>query len=232
MESFFIWTVGCQMNKADSERLAARLAASGLAQAASVEAADIVVVNSCSVRQTAEDRVVGKLGYLKGLRKRKPKLTIALTGCMVPRDDAELRRRLPFVDFFLPPLQWDPLLRALGDGNGERMAGDAGLEAALCAVEGKVTPVRQPGEDGPTRFVPIIYGCNNFCSYCIVPYRRGREQSRPFYEIVEEVEALAADGAREITLLGQNVDSYGHDLPEKPDLADLLRRIDTIPGLW
>ena len=229
MASYFIWTVGCQMNKADSERLAGTLEALGLAPAGRVDDADVVVVNSCSVRQTAEDRVVGKLGYLKGLRKRNRQLLIALTGCMVPRKDDEVRQRLPFVDLFLPPLEWGPLLTALAERG---LAAPVRPEARLASCGGASPALPVGGEGWPARWVPIIYGCDNFCTYCIVPYRRGRERSRPMAEIVAEVRELVAQGAREITLLGQNVDSYGHDLPGSPDLADLLRCVNDVEGLW
>lgn len=227
MPSYFIWTLGCQMNKADSERLAGNLEALGLAPASEVDAADVVVVNSCAVRQTAEDRVVGKMGYLKGLRRRRPDLLVALTGCMVGANAADLRQRLPFVDFFLPPLQWGPLLAAVRDRAGAAPVA-RGPENAGC---GAATLHLPAGQDAPARWVPIIYGCDNFCTYCIVPFRRGRERSRPLDEIVAEVEGVVAQGAREVTLLGQNVDSYGHDLPGRPDLAELLARADAVPGL-
>ncbi len=229
MASYVIWTVGCQMNKADSERLAGTLESVGLRPARSVDEADVVIVNSCSVRQTAEERVVGKLGYLKGLRKKRAGLLVVLTGCMVTPQDEDLRRRLPFVDLFLPPLEWGPLLRELA---ARGMAAPPQPAEAACGpgVAGRI--VAAEGDGWPTRWVPIIYGCDNFCTYCIVPYRRGRERSRPLDEIVAEVEALVAQGAREVTLLGQNVDSYGHDLPGRPDLADLLARVNEVEGLW
>ena len=227
MHSYFVWTVGCQMNKADSDRLAGQLEALGLAAAPSADAADLVVINSCSVRQSAEQRVLGKLGYLKGLRKRKPELRVALTGCMVPPDDAELRQRLPFVDYFLPPLQWDALLLAARESLGLPAA-----PASLACRAGEYETPLPAGRDGVSRHVPIIYGCDNFCTYCIVPFRRGPERSRAVDEVVAEVEAQVGQGAREVTLLGQNVDSYGHDLPEKCDLAALLRQVSAVEGLW
>lgn len=226
MAAYFIWTIGCQMNKADSERLAGTLESLGLAPAPGVDHADVVIVNSCAVRQSAEDRAVGKLGYLKGLRKRNPGLVVALTGCMVSENDGELRGRLPFVDYFLPPLKWDALLSGLRE---------RGLVAGGARSSFACAPLPARGSQGaaswPTRWVPIIYGCNNFCTYCIVPYRRGREQSRPVAEIVAEVTRLVEEGAREVTLLGQNVDSYGHDLPGRPDLADLLAAVSEVEGL-
>ncbi len=231
MATYVIWTVGCQMNKADSERLAGTLEAAGLTPARSADDADVVVVNSCSVRQTAEARVIGKLGFLKGLRKKNADLLVALTGCMVTPNDEELRRQLSFVDLFLPPLQWGPLLSELtARGMARRPQPLASEVACGPGLAGRSAPAE--GDSRPTRWVPIIYGCDNFCTYCIVPYRRGRERSRPLEEIVAEVEALVGQGAREVTLLGQNVDSYGHDLPGRPDLADLLARVSEVVGLW
>ncbi|MHB1132571.1 MAG: tRNA (N6-isopentenyl adenosine(37)-C2)-methylthiotransferase MiaB [Chloroflexota bacterium] len=227
--SYFIWTVGCQMNKADSERLAGQLEGAGLSSAASVDAADVVVVNSCSVRDSAEQRVVGKLGFLKGLRQRRPDLLIALTGCMVPPDGGDLPRRLPFVDFFLPPLQWDRLLVAARE-RAALSATQTSPTTGHCALNGDL-PFFPIASDEPVRFVPIVYGCDNFCTYCIVPYRRGRERSRPIDEVVAEVESLVYQGAAQVTLLGQNVDSYGHDLPGQPGLAELLTRVNEVPGL-
>lgn len=216
------------MNKADSERLAGTMESLGVAPASSVDEADVVVVNSCAVRQSAEERVVGKMGYLKGLRRRNPGLVIALTGCMVPGQDGPLRERLPFVDYFLPPLKWGDLLVGLSERGMVAAPGQYPADAAC----GPVVPSGQTEDGWPTRFVPIIHGCDNFCTYCIVPFRRGREKSRPPEEIVADVKTLVAQGAREVTLLGQNVDSYGHDLPGRRDLADLLGMVDAVEGLW
>jgi len=212
MKRFHIWTIGCQMNKADSEALGAALQRLGYVPAERAEEADIIVLNSCAVRQSAEDKVRNKLANLKALKRRRPEITLALTGCMVNSHEEALRAAFPHVDFFFRPQRFDDLLRRLPSGND----GENGLP---------VLP------KGITAFVPIIHGCNNFCSYCIVPYRRGREKSRPMPEILCEVERLAAAGVREVTFVGQNVDSYGHDLPGKPDLADLLREANRIEGL-
>jgi tRNA-2-methylthio-N6-dimethylallyladenosine synthase len=227
MATYYIWTIGCQMNKADSERLAGTLESVGVIPAPTVDEADVVVVNSCSVRQSAEDRAVGKLGYLKGLRRHKPGMVVALTGCMVPPNDRELRERLPFVDYFLPPLKWDALLSGLGERGLLARSSDGPFACAPVPGGGPGGAV----EGWPTRWVPIIYGCNNFCTYCIVPFRRGREKSRPVEEIVADVEVVVGQGAREVTLLGQNVDSYGQDLPGHPDLADLLAKVNDVEGL-
>jgi len=210
MSTFYIWTIGCQMNKADSESLSGKLCQLGYREGQRVEDADIIVLNSCVVRQSAEDKVRNKLFNLKALKKKRPEVAIALTGCLVDSDLTGLRNSFPHVDFFLKPQDFDELLD--------------------WAKEYASSPAPKPGHS-PTAFVSIIHGCNNFCSYCIVPYRRGREKSRPVAEIISEVQGLAGRGVKEITLLGQNVDSYGHDLPDKPDLADLLGEVNKIDCL-
>ena len=217
MASYHLWTVGCQMNVADSDRLGLSLNELGYESVQKAEDADIVVLNSCVVRQGAEDKVVGRLDSLKSYKKSNPDATIALMGCMVgPRTDA-LRERFPHVDFFLRPQDFTALVEFAADRQGLSCDTD---QALLVASRPTVST-----------FVPIIQGCDEFCTYCIVPYRRGRETSRPVDELVREAEMLAARGAKEITLLGQIVDRYGHDLPDKPDLADLLRAIHPVDGL-
>ena len=216
MHSYHIWTIGCQMNKADSERLESALGQMGLSAADSARGADVVVLNSCVVRQSAEDKVVGMLTSLKPARQRDPDKVVALMGCMVgPKTDA-LEERFPYVDVFMRPQQYEPLLDLLG----QRMGIDP---------EGCVGPLTTRAD--VTTYVPIIHGCDKFCTFCIIPYRRGREVSRPVQEIVREVRLLARRGVSEVTLLGQNVDSYGHDLPDDTDLADLLTAVDGVDEL-
>ncbi|MBT4512966.1 MAG: tRNA (N6-isopentenyl adenosine(37)-C2)-methylthiotransferase MiaB [Chloroflexi bacterium] len=214
MNRFYIWTIGCQMNKSDSERLALELGQLGLQQVQVVEEADIIVLNSCAVRQNAEDKVLNKLSNLKALKRKYPETILALTGCMVDSNIDDMKERFPHIDFFLKPRNFDDL---------------------LTHTKKHSTPLTQTipstHSQSATAFVPIIQGCNNFCSYCIVPYRRGREKSRPMGEIVDDIQQLAGEGTREITLLGQNVDSYGNDLPGKPDLADLLQELNQIDNL-
>jgi tRNA-2-methylthio-N6-dimethylallyladenosine synthase len=195
------------MNKAESERLGGLFETLGYQAAESATEADLIVLNSCVVRQSAESRVVNKLYNLKRLKKTNPSLLIALTGCLVPPDTASLEKSFPYVDHFFPPGGYPPWL------------------------EQDKSPMPLPIRPAPAVYVPIMQGCNNFCTYCIVPYRRGRERSRPLEELAAEVGELASRGAKEVTLLGQNVDSYGHDLPEKPDLADLLAALNGIEGL-
>ncbi|HEX9976906.1 MAG TPA: tRNA (N6-isopentenyl adenosine(37)-C2)-methylthiotransferase MiaB, partial [Dehalococcoidales bacterium] len=210
VSTYHIWTIGCQMNKAESERLASFLEQRGYQATAAAEEADIIVLNSCVVRQSAENRVVNKLHTLRQLKKLHPGLTLAVTGCLVNSDTAALKKAFPHVDYFFKPGDWPQWLEKV--------------------TLGQVLPHPSNGRTVSV-YVPIIQGCNNFCSYCIVPYRRGRERSRPIDEIVSEVQELIRRGAREIVLLGQNVDSYGHDLPDRPDLADLLTELNTVDGL-
>ena len=212
---YHIWTVGCQMNVADSRKLAAGLDRSGFEATDVIDDADLVVLNTCSVREHAEDRAIGMLGRLKKQRRDGRVFTIAVMGCMVgPRHD-DLARRFPYVDVFARPQEFAPILSAVG-------VEDTG---------GEFWPTTFAQPEAVTAFVPVIHGCDKFCTYCIVPYRRGREVSRTVEEIVSEVEHYCSRGVREVTLLGQTVEAYGHDLPGRPDLGDLMRAIHDVPGL-
>ncbi|MBN1483443.1 MAG: tRNA (N6-isopentenyl adenosine(37)-C2)-methylthiotransferase MiaB [Chloroflexia bacterium] len=214
---YHIWTSGCQMNQADSSRLAAALHLAGH-QRAPLEQADLIILNTCVVREKAEQRAVGKLNALIGLKKRRPQVRIALMGCLVGTEPADdLAERFPMVDYFFPPSALDCVLQAFP---GSRPVDTSGLSH----LNGSGRPV--------TAFLPIIYGCDNFCAYCIVPLRRGRERSRPIQEIVTEAQCMVSQGVREICLLGQNVDSYGHDLQDRPSLSDLLQAVHKVQGLW
>jgi tRNA-2-methylthio-N6-dimethylallyladenosine synthase len=220
MPRYFMWTIGCQMNKAESQRIASYLDSAGYQSAASFSHADLVVLNTCVVRQSAENKALGTLSLLKGLKNEHPNLQILVTGCLVNSDNQELKRRFPHVDLLFKPGDYSELI-AWGQKQGipidHRLLryprNDAGMAPSPCAL------------------IPIIQGCDNFCSYCIVPYRRGREVSRPLEEIVCEVKELVGRGLKEVTLVGQNVDSYGHDLPGHPDLADLLKELSNIDDL-
>jgi tRNA-2-methylthio-N6-dimethylallyladenosine synthase len=194
------------MSKAESERLGAALEQKGYMPAPAPELAGIHVVNTCVVRQSAEDRVVNRLHLLRQLKKKNPELILAVTGCFVDSDEAALRKRFPYIDHFFRP------------GEVPGWLSGAGADPTL-----KHPPV--------SVYIPIMQGCNNFCSYCIVPFRRGRERSRLPAEIVSEAREIVDRGGREMVLLGQNVDSYGQDLPERPELADLLEQLNEIPGL-
>ena len=270
MRTYHIWTIGCQMNVADSARLAAELEALGYQPAARLADADVVILNTCVVRQSAEDRAVGRLTSLKPLKKRKPQMVLAVMGCLVGvRPTGDLPQCFAHVDVFLPPSDPEPLLALLRQreqetrgkkqeargkkqetgGKKQEARGDergatrvSQVISPEAAAIGLITPesiLRLASCILPpvTAYVPVIYGCNHVCAYCIVPYRRGRERSRSVDEIVAEVQALVAQGMREVTLLGQIVDRYGYDWEgdgsaARPDLADLLRAVHDIEGLW
>jgi tRNA-2-methylthio-N6-dimethylallyladenosine synthase len=206
---YHIWTIGCQMNKAESERLGSLLEQRGYRVTAVAGEADFIVLNTCVVRQSAEDRAVGKLRSLKPLKNANPNLTIALTGCLVDSNTDRLKKAFPYVDHFFKPGEIPRWLQK----TQQTQQTQSTLQTPVCV------------------YLPIIQGCDNFCSYCIVPYRRGRENSLPVAELVQRARELAQRSAREITLVGQNVDSYGHDLPAKPELADLLKELNSIEGL-
>jgi tRNA-2-methylthio-N6-dimethylallyladenosine synthase len=220
MPRYCVWTIGCQMNKAESRQIAGYLDSAGYQATTSFAHADLVVLNTCVVRQSAEDKILGTLGLLKGLKSKRPNLQILVTGCFVNSHTQELQRRFPHVDLLFKPGHYAELIawaQQQGMPIEQRLPrytrNDSRLAPSPCAL------------------IPIIQGCDNFCSYCIVPYRRGREVSRPVEEIVYEVAELVSRGVREVTLLGQNVDSYGHDLPGRPDLADLLNELSNIDEL-
>lgn len=221
VKRFCVWTIGCQMNEAESAKAAALFRRAGYLQTHLEHEADVVIVNSCVVRQSAEDKVAGKLGALMELKRRRPAVRIALTGCMVTGQEQRLAERFPHVDLFYGPSQFERL---------------AELAPELADVDTDLAELPHFYDEGATdpdvtAFVPIIYGCNFVCSYCIVPYRRGREVSRPLADVVDEVRRLAERGVREVTLLGQTVNAYGHDLPGAPDLADLLAAVDGVDGI-
>jgi tRNA-2-methylthio-N6-dimethylallyladenosine synthase len=215
---YYVWTVGCQMNISDSERLESALQGVGYAPAERPEDASFIVLNSCSVRASAEERILGKLGELQRVKKEQPGTQIVLWGCMVgPANQSIFKARLPVVDHFVSPSAVDEVL-ALAPNPVYQLD-----EPALPVADWTHPPV--------SVHVPIQYGCNMSCAFCVIPLRRGKERSRPLAEIVEECRRIVARGAREITLLGQIVDSWGHDLPGRPDLADLLRAVHEVPGL-
>jgi tRNA-2-methylthio-N6-dimethylallyladenosine synthase len=223
------------MNEADSRRLASALERLGGTPADRIEHADVVVLNTCVVRQSAENKVYGRLGSLKPLKKRKPGMVIGLMGCLVGvRDPTPLRSRFPWVDVFMPPSEPGPLLEYLtewGLANEGRALEAAEATRRYRLQDGDLLlPARERGRL-VSAYVPVVLGCSHACTYCIIPYRRGPERSRPADEIVVEARALAAQGVKEITLLGQIVDRYGLDLPDKSTLASLLCRLHEIEGL-
>ena len=205
------------MNEADSQKLAAGLAKLGWQEAAAPDQADLAVVNTCVVRQKAEDRAAGYLGRLRRLKdERSGDLQIAVMGCLVGPRTEDLRARFPYVDVWARPQNFEVIFRHLLPDS------DLG---------GEFWPETFPEPKGPTAFIPVIHGCNKFCTYCIVPYRRGRERSRTIEDVAREVASACHNGVREVTLLGQTVEAYGKDLEERPDLADLFAAIHETPNL-
>jgi tRNA-2-methylthio-N6-dimethylallyladenosine synthase len=240
---YYLWTIGCQMNEADSQRLASELERLGYQPTARAESADVIVLNTCVVRQSAEQRVYGRLNSLRPLKARRPEMVIGLMGCLVGlRDPAPLRAQFPHVDVFLPPSDPAPLVELLRqrqlDQQAQTLAAMALAAGPRPLDEGFMLPMADRGTL-VAAYVPIIYGCNHVCAFCIVPYRRGRERSRPPAEVVAEVRSLVAQGVRQVTLLGQIVDRYGYDLTEHREesiehspLAALLRELNEVDGLY
>jgi tRNA-2-methylthio-N6-dimethylallyladenosine synthase len=231
MKKYHVWTEGCQMNVADSQRIGSALEHLGYTFTGQVEEADVIVLNTCVVRQSAEDKATGHLYSLRPLKEKNPHLVINLMGCMVGvRGGEKLRAHFPFVDVFSPPSDPGPLITFLTQG--ETQALEASETARRFAVmDGELQlPEHERGKTVSVH-VPVVYGCSHACTFCIIPYRRGVERSRPVGEIVAEARALVAQGVREITLLGQIVDRYGKDIPDGPSLAGLLQILDRVEGL-
>ena len=224
----FVDTYGCQQNEADSERIRGYLREMGFGFTDDEEQARVIVINTCAIREHAEQRVLGNLGALVHVKRRHPDQIICVCGCMAQEAHVaeKIRRSYRHVDLvFGPHMLWKfpEFLHTLLTGAGRifQIPDEAGSIAEGIPV------VRQ---DKVKAWVSIMYGCNNFCTYCIVPYVRGRERSRQPEDILKEVEALVREGYKDITLLGQNVNSYGKDLEEPMDFADLLERVNAIPG--
>ena len=228
---YHVWTIGCQMNVADSQRLGSELEKLGYEYTAEVGGADVIVLNTCVVRQSAEDRATGFLWSLKPLKERRPGTVIGLMGCMVGvKGSDRLEEIFPHVDVFLPPSEPGPLVEYLLDREAHGLA-QAEVAARYGLQDGElVLPLHERGQL-VSAHVPVVYGCNHVCTFCIIPSRRGRERSRPVGEIVAEVRSLAAQGVKEVTLLGQIVDRYGYDAPDGPRLPDLLRTVHGVEGI-
>lgn len=224
----FVHTYGCQGNVADGERIKGILESLGYGFTDDVEQADLILYNTCAVREHAEDRIYGNVGAIKRLKKSNPNLIIALCGCMMQQERVveKIRKSYPFVDLVfgthvihrIPEL----IYRVLSTGKRVYECPDS------AGVIAENLPVRRDGNI--KGWLPIMYGCNNFCSYCIVPYVRGRERSREPEDVIKEAKELIALGCKDITLLGQNVNSYGKNLDRDINFAKLLKEINDIPG--
>jgi tRNA-2-methylthio-N6-dimethylallyladenosine synthase len=239
---YHIWTEGCQMNVADSLRVASALERLGYHATRQAEEADVVVLNTCVVRQSAEDKAYGRLHSLRPLKEQRPEMVVNLMGCLVGvKGHEKLKKRFPFVDVFSPPSDPGPLVSHLTQDETRQMeAAETGLrqalmDEALVRDETEMAlPVLLPAEERGrlvASHVPVVLGCSHACTFCIIPYKRGVERSRPVGEIVAETRSLVEQGVKEITLLGQIVDRYGKDVPDGPNLAALLRVIHQVDGL-
>lgn len=226
---FFVRTYGCQMNEHDSERIAGLLVADGMEPTDDLDAADVIVLNTCCIRENADNKLYGHLGRLKELKERRPDLQIAVGGCLAQKDRDLVRERAPHVDVVF----------------GTHNLAHAPELLARARAEGPLVEILEEHDEYPSAlparrdvdhsaWITIQIGCDNSCAFCIVPSVRGREVSRRMGDIVHEVEELARDGVREVTLLGQNVNSYGRDLGAgqyRPQFADLLRAVDAVDGI-
>src|SRR5947199_4872711 len=267
---YHIWTVGCQMNQADSQRIQTILEELGWEET-SMEQANLVVLNTCSVRKAPEEKAHNQLAQLKHAKQQRSDLLVALMGCMIGNQKTidELSKRYPHIDLFMKVEQADILPRFLEE-RWTPISGAGCLDIEF-AQDDELTPLPieailptfatsmtrtgkrsvlpmaitpkpgeriahyptkiEPAQASATAWLPVVLGCNKVCTYCIVPYRRGRERSRPVEELVIEARLLVEKGAKELTLLGQTIEAYGLDLPEKPDLADLMTSLSEIEGL-
>lgn len=237
-----IKTFGCQMNERDSEIMGQLLARSGYVCSDAPEEADLILINTCSIRDKAEQKVYSLLGQLRDLKEKKTTLRIGVCGCVAQQEGAKIIERMPHVDLVVGTQQFYqlPALLARLDG-GELhqaieldLAGDFTIPSYREVMQGNLPHLAHSTLAPVQGFVTIMQGCNNFCSYCVVPYTRGREISRPFADILDEVHQLVAQGVREITLLGQNVNSYGKSnavAPQSLTFPDLLRAVAKTPGL-
>jgi len=225
---YFIRTFGCQMNEHDSERIAGLLEEDGMVAAGSLDDADLVVLNTCAIRENADNRLYGNLGHLKANKDERPELQIAVGGCLAQKDRSVVQERAPWVDVVFGTHNIDRLVSLLDQ------ADEWGPVTEIHEESLQVPDLPARRDDPHRAWVTIMIGCNNSCTFCIVPSLRGQEISRRPSDIVNEVTGLVADGVVEVTLLGQNVNSYGRDLElggRKALFADLLRRIGQVDGL-
>lgn len=226
-KTYYIFNYGCQMNASDTEHYAGQLEELGYILAEDFHTADVIIVNTCCVRESAEKKIAGKIGELKNVKTKNPEVVICVAGCMAQKDGEKLLKKHPQVDLLLGTAYVNDFKNILTDYLADRKGAlYTDLTIHQSEFEGKM--VRQSPFSA---WIPIMYGCNNFCTYCIVPYVRGRERSRAIENIVAEIEQAVKEGYKEFTLLGQNVNSYGKDFGEKDAFAKLLRRVNEIEGV-
>ncbi len=221
-----IITYGCQMNESDSLRMGTQLENIGYTQTDSLDDADIILINTCCVRESAENKIHGKIGEIKHLKQQNPEIIFGVVGCMAQKDGENLFKKAAHIDFVIGTNKIHELTNIINEIKASRHH----LTDLAPADGGMPQEVLPPENKAISAWVPIMYGCNNFCTYCIVPYVRGREHSRPLQAIIDEAANYSKKGVKEITLLGQNVNSYGKDLHDI-DFADLLSELDKIDGI-
>lgn len=228
---YHIWTAGCQMNVVDSQRTASALEKLGYTQAENSSSADVIVINTCVVRQSAEDKAHGYLTSLKGRKEKDRNLIINLMGCMVGvKNTPKMKELYPYVDVFSPPSDLGPLVSFLTQDESREISIKETSTRNKILDNELILPKNEQGKLY-SAFVPIVLGCSHACTYCIIPYRRGIEISRPAADIISEVESLASQGIIEITLLGQIVDRYGKDLEDGSNLSKLLKNVSAVNGI-
>jgi tRNA-2-methylthio-N6-dimethylallyladenosine synthase len=229
MKKLYIKTFGCQMNEYDSAKMADVLgAAQGYEPAATPEEADLVLLNTCSIREKAQEKVFSDLGRLRLLKAERPGMRIGVAGCVASQEGAAIVERVPFVDLVFGPQTLHRLPELLA---ARERSGRAQVDVSFPEIE-KFDHLPAARAEGPTAFVSIMEGCSKYCSYCVVPYTRGEEVSRPLEDVLTEVAELAAQGVREVTLLGQNVNAWRADVDGQPgDFALLLECVAEIPGI-
>ncbi|MCZ6601959.1 MAG: tRNA (N6-isopentenyl adenosine(37)-C2)-methylthiotransferase MiaB [Planctomycetota bacterium] len=223
----YIETFGCQMNVLDSQLVEGSLARDGYTKVSTPDEADLILYNTCSVRDRAEEKVRSRLGRIRGLKESRPDLVIGILGCMAQRESGKLLSAWPHVDLVCGTRELHrvpELVREIQESRRPAKATDIRADFVFDTMP-------RPGVDGPLAYVSVMRGCDNVCSFCVVPRTRGRENSKPLQAVVDELKGLIDQGVKEVMLLGQNINSYGKGLPGEPDLADLLAALDPIPGL-
>lgn len=229
-KKLFVETHGCQMNEYDSARMADLLNAShGLEQTDSADEADVLLLNTCSIREKAQEKVFHQLGRWKHLKQRNPDLIIGVGGCVASQEGAEIGKRAPYVDLIFGPQTLHRLPEMIDDRRGGE---PVVVDVSFPEIE-KFDRLPEPSVDGPTAFVSIMEGCSKYCTFCVVPYTRGEEVSRPVDDVIAEIASLADRGVKEVNLLGQNVNAYrgNNHLGEIVDFADLLHLVNLVPGI-
>jgi len=226
-QTYHIESFGCQMNLSDSERLARQLESLGCVQCDNIVCADIIVINTCCVRESAENRIFGHIGALKQLKEKRPDLLIVIAGCLAQKDQQQIFKKASHVNIVLGTQNIDRLAEIIQDNAKNKRV----VQSDAYADDGLNPNAETARHSGFAAWIPVMYGCDNYCSYCIVPYVRGRERSRPPEIVIDEIRSFVAQGGLEVTLLGQNVNSYGKSLANDWNFPRLLQQVNNIDGI-